>query len=407
MKWIFDHTVHIRSQDFWWAILNQVVLSIGAIGIIVILSNVLNAEVFGKARFLTAILAIFAFFSLPGIGPVVLQQMPIYSYKGFRQALITQVKWGLGATVGALSLAIIFVLQHDIDLARAFVICGVLAPVANLYLMPGTALAGLHRYKHKALYDGLIVGIVVLGVWYGSIATGTVTGTMAWYYSTQTVITLLALYFVKGHLTKETVVTYDIVEDTKYGKQITLFQLPFTLVPALEKILIFVFLGPAALAIYIIAFLPIEHIRNAYRHVLQFFILPKLQVSPNDTHDMRQWFLTTAVLSTGGILAIIVFALTLLSILFPQYENVRIFMLLSAIIPLALPSYVYVLKILSERSVERLYSYAIITVLVDILTFTILTSLFGLWGAVFAKIITAFIAAGIAFVLYKSSGSKK
>ncbi len=98
-------------SDFIWTILNQIVLSAGAIAIIIVLSNVLEAQTFGKTRFLVAILSVFAFFSLPGIGPVVLQQMPIYSYDGFKQALKTQFKWGAGASIGAFLLALVFYLQ--------------------------------------------------------------------------------------------------------------------------------------------------------------------------------------------------------------------------------------------------------------------------------------------------------
>ncbi len=395
---------YIETKKLFWAILNQLILSGAAVAIIIILSNVLDAQVFGRTRFLAAVLAIFAFFSLPGIGPVILQQMPIYSNRGFRRALAVQLKWGAGATVGALLFAVVFQVQGDVDLARAFAISGILAPVANLYLMPGTALAGLHKFKEKAMYDGVIVSCVVLAAWYGALTTGTVFGTMAWYFATQSVVTLLALYLVSKKLTQQAGCVFNAESDARYGKQLTLFQLPFTLLPALEKVLIFLFLGPGALAVFIIAFLPIEHIRNAYRNTLQFYILPHLR-SPDENQDLRHLLWLALWLSVGGSLIIVIFAMLLLPVLFPGFDGAQPFMFLSALIPLSLPAYVFILKILFERRVERLYSYAFITVLTDILIFTILTSLFDLEGAVIAKILMSFVAAGVGVVLYKTNGT--
>lgn len=402
MKFILQFTKHTQTPKFLWVILNQVILSLGALAIVVVLSNVLEAHTFGKTRFLAAVLGIFAFFSLPGIGPVVLQQMPIYSKHGFKLALIVQLKWGVGAAIGAALFALIFSLQGDADLARAFIISGILAPLANLYLMPGTALAGLQQFKKKALYDGLIISSVVLAAWYGAVTTGTVSGTMLWYFGVQSLVTISALYFVSKHLTRTDEPSFNIEFDAKYGKQLTLFQLPFALLPALEKVLIFVLLGPVALAAFIIAFLPIEHIKNAYRNALQFYVLPQLQSSLTEIGSLKHWIFLALLLSLGSIVAIIVFAFFLLPVVFSGFEDVRSFMLLSAIIPLTLPSYIFILKFLSERSIGRLYSYSIITVIIDILAFTILTSMFGLPGAVTAKIATAFIAALIAITLYRS-----
>ena len=402
MKFFWQNLKRAKLNDFTWVVVNQVILSLGAFALIVVLSNVLGAETFGKARFLTAALAIFTFFSLPGMGPVVLQQMPLYSYDGFKQALLVQSKWGVGATIGALLLAVLLYLQGDIDLARAFVISGILAPVVNLYLMPGTALAGQHDFARKTLYDGAIISCTVLGTWYGALTTGTVTGTMLWYYGTQAMATVVAVYFVKQHLTSTVNPTFDFKADIRMGKQLTLFQLPFTLLPALEKMLVFIFLGPVSLALYTIAFLPVEHITNVYRNTLQFFVLPKLQMRGAWQQNFYHWLLMAFLLSLVSIVAIGCFTFLLLSEMFPKYAQVKTIMLLSAIIPLALPAHLYILKILYERQTERLYTYAIVTVVIEITIFVMLTATYGLIGTVVAKIMASLFAAVTAYVLYRS-----
>ena len=312
------------ARDLPWAILNQTILSIGAVAIIILLSNVLEAQEFGKARFLTAVLTIFAFFSLPGIGPVVLQQMPLYSRDGFTRALSAQLKWGIGAAAGAALFAVVYYFQGDDDLAFAFAISGILTPVANLYLMPGTALAGLKRFREKTFYDGAIIVTIVLGATYGALSTGTVAGTMLWYFGAQSIATLTALYFVTRHLTTATPMVIDTEADTRYGKQLTLFQIPFTLLPALEKVLVFFLLGPIPLAIYVIAMLPIEHIRNAYRNMLQFFVLPQFTESESNEKTVTQWMVTAIILSLGSVFVVIAFCSRLFTALFCRFHRRQI-----------------------------------------------------------------------------------
>lgn len=390
-----------KARNFPWAVLNQAVLSLGAIAIIVVLSNVLAAQTFGETRFLTAVLAVFAFFSLPGIGPVMLQRMPMYSRDSFRLALTTQFRWGMGAALGAFIFAVAYYIRGSEDLAIAFFVSGIFAPIANLYLMPGTVFAGLRRFKEKTLLDGFIITSAVIGAAYGATQFGTVAGTMLWYFGAQSLTTAVALYFVTARLPGS---TYEpnTNADTRYGKQLTLFQIPFALLPALEKALIFFLLGPVALALYVVALLPIEHVRSAYRSLLQFFSLPHLH--PGDADNTRAFVYIAkmaAILTAGAIVVVILFALYVLPFLFPNFTEAQPLIMFSTAVLIALPAEVYILSLLSARRTDFLFSYALITILADILIFVFLVSLFGLYGAVAAKIVTSFLSAGVAFFLYR------
>lgn len=382
------------------------ILSFGAVAIIITLSNVLEARVFGETRFLAAVLAIFAFFSLPGIGPVMLQRMPIYSRERFKRGLATQFRWGVGATCGASLFAGAYYFQGNEELALAFLVSGIFAPVANLYLMPGIVCAGLKRFKEKTLYDGFIITSAVLGTAYGAVSTGSVVGTMFWYFGAQSLVTCIALYLVLRQLPNATITESNTIADTQYGKQLTLFQIPFALLPALEKVLVFSLLGPVALALYVIALLPVEHVRSAYRSLLQFFSLPHLQ-SKDDSPGVF-WYLTKMafLLSFGSITVVVLFAYFLLPFFFPSYADVQRLIVFSAMILIALPAEMYVLSLLSDRRIEYLFLYAFATILIDILTFASLTSLFELHGAVAAKVLTSFIGAGIAFFLYRLNSKR-
>lgn len=385
-----------------FSILNQAILSLGAVLVVVSLSNLLTAEVFGKTRFLASVLAIAAFFSLPGIGAVILQQASIYSRAGFMAAIVTQLRWGIGATVGAFFFALIFYFNNDYDLAVAFMVSGLLAPVANLYLMPGLALAGLKRSKEKLWYDSIAMTAIVLGATLGATLTGTVAGTMIWYFGFQTLATVGLLYLAFGKLPISSNGIDTLSRDAKYGKQLTLFQLPFTLLPALEKALVFLLLGPVALAIYVVVTLPIEHLRAAWRNFLQFSALPQLSELEEHVDLLKYWLYVAIFMSAGVALSVVLFGWLVLPFLFSDYLEAQPLIYLSSLLAFFLPVQVYVLSMIARREVNRLYIYAAASVFIDVLVLVFLTTLFGLYGAVFAKLLAGLFSAIIVSILSRS-----
>lgn len=389
-----------RKRKFLWAVLNQGILSIGAITIVILLSHFLTEHMFGEARFLVAVLTIFAFFSLPGFGPVILQKITTYSRESVWRAVITQLRWGSGAALGAFVFAAAYFIQGNQDLAQAFIVSGILTPVANLYLMPGTIYAGLKKFKEKTFCDGFIIACTALGAAYGVMYFQSVAATMFWYFFSQALATCIALFVVTRNL-KNIDTQASTGDDTLYGKQLSIFQVLLVLMPALEKALVFVLLGPVALAVYVIAMLPIEHMLGAYRSLLQFFSLPHLESHGEHTVVLRYLRKISIGLGVISIGVVVVFALYLLPLFFPKYIESQQLILLSAAILIAFPAEMYILSLLSHRRIDYLLIYALITILSDILTFVIFMSLFGLPGTIIAKILAAFVRAIAAYTLYR------
>ena len=67
MKTVFEFIKKTTNRELFFTLLNQAVLSLGAVAVVVVLSNLLSAEVFGKTRFLASVLAIAAFFSIEAV----------------------------------------------------------------------------------------------------------------------------------------------------------------------------------------------------------------------------------------------------------------------------------------------------------------------------------------------------
>ena len=394
----------IRSvYEIKWAIVNQIILSIGAFGTIVILSRFLNRDIFGEIRYIAAVLAILSFFSLPGASSIVIQSASAIGKKRVVQIIRDQLQWGLIATVGALIFSLFYFLKGNVGLGYGFLVGGFFAPIANLYQMPGYLLAGLKHFKSKTFVDTAIMSAIILGAALGTLLTHNVPGTLLFYFGIQSIATLTFLFYtVKKIPNSDTTDTAEILDIT-HSRQLTIFQAPFTLLPALEKVFIFLLLGPSALAIFTIAVLPIEHMRSAFRSLLQFSVLPHFEDEAKATLSLKKWLATASILTVGGIAVLIIFIKIILPIFFPQYIEAMPFglILILAIIPV--PLQILTLALIASRKIKDLFLYAGSLTMVNIVTFMAIIPLFGLMGAVIAKVVTEFLTAAMLGVFYKNS----
>ncbi len=386
-----------------WAIVNQIILSIGAFGTIVVLSRFLNKDIFGEIRYVAAALAILSLSSLPGASSIVIQNASAIGKKRVIQIIKDQLQWGLIATVGALLLALFYFLKGNMGLGYGFLVGGFFAPVANLYQMPGHLLAGLKRFKGKTFVDSAILSAIILGAILGTLLTRNVPGTLLFYFGIQSLATLIFLLYIVRKIPESNTDNADGILDITHSRQLTIFQAPFTLLPALEKVFIYLLLGPSSLAIFTIAVLPIEHMRSAFRSLLQFSVLPHFEDETRATLLLKKWLITASILTVGGIVVLIVFTKIVLPIFFPQYiEAMRFsFILILAIIPV--PLQILTLALIASRKIKDLFLYAGSLTIVNVVAFVAFIPLFGLMGAVIAKVITEFLTAAMLGVFYKNS----
>jgi len=394
----------IRSiYEIKWAIINQTILSIGAFGTIVVLSRFLNRDIFGEIRYIAAALAILSLSSLPGASSIVIQNASAIGKKRVVQIIKDQLQWGLIATGGALLFALFYFLKGNMGLGYGFLVGGFFAPVANLYQMPGHLLAGLKRFKGKTFVDSAILLTIILGAILGTLLTHNIPGTLLFYFGIQSIATFIFLMYAVKKIPESSTDNGGEILDITHSRQLTIFQAPFTLLPALEKVFIYLLLGPSALAIFTIAVLPIEHMRSAFRSLLQFSVLPHFEDEAKATLLLKKWLITASILTVGGIVVLIVFTKIVLPIFFPQYIGAMrfSFILILAIIPV--PLQILTLALIASRKIKDLFLYASSLTIVNTVAFVAFIPLFGLMGAVIAKIVTEFLTAVMLGAFYKNS----
>lgn len=394
----------IRSvYEIKWAIVNQIILSIGAFGTIVILSRFLHRDIFGEIRYIAAVLAIFSFFSIPGASPVVIQSASAIGKKRVVEIIRNQLQWGLIAAAGALIFSLFYFLKGNAGLGYGFLVGGFFAPIANLYQMPGHLLAGLKHFKSKTFVDAAIMSAIILGAILGTLLTRNIPGTLLFYFGIQSIATLAFLFYTVKKIPDSDMTDTAEILDITHSRQLTIFQAPFTLLPALEKVFIFLLLGPSALAIFTIAVLPIEHIRGAFRSLLQFSVLPHFGNGGKTSASLKKWIVTASILTAGGVIILLAFIKIVLPIFFPQYLEVAPFSLVLVLALIPVPIQILILDLIASRKIRDLLLYAGSLTVVNVVTFLIFIPLFGLMGAIVAKVVTEFLTAALLGVFYRNS----
>ena len=377
----------ILSRNLILVAINQAIVSLGSAALIIIFAHFLGQALFGELRYVVAVLAIFAFCSLPGIGLIINQNVVSMSATELRTLIRRQVEWSTVAVLGALMFALWHSLQGESDIAKAFAAGALLAPLANLFLMPGLICAGHSEFTRKTVLDALVIGSAVLGGLAGVLYAEHLYGIVFWYLGSQAIATLCAFYLVRDKLfpTHETATLPNLQDHLREGVQLTLTQIPFQFIPAIEKVLIYIILGPVSLAIFVIAVLPIEHFKAAFRSLIQVYMLPHLTIS--SAYTTMHWLAVGLLVLSSGALLLVLFILYGMAFFFADYHEIMAFSLALTLSLLPLPIHVIAVSWIARRRLRTLTQFAGMSVLVNILVIGGGAWMFGLWGAVVAKIV--------------------
>lgn len=216
-----------------------------------ILARSLSKEQFAVYSLVFSFIAILRLTTLPGIGTAVTQAFA----RGLPGDLFRTVKLSMiGSILGAVVLFGISIWHYSLDnemTGRAFLVSSILFPFFCGLKFWKNAVFGLERYGKILIYDGVASGlkcgaIFICSKWFSGLLYPFL------------VAALLAPALVNVIATVEQTLKLPKNADSEsktvnYGIRITLYQLPSVLVQQLDKVVLFYFISPAALAIYAVA----------------------------------------------------------------------------------------------------------------------------------------------------------
>jgi O-antigen/teichoic acid export membrane protein len=377
--------VHYLLRGGSRMMLGQVGVSVIGLLSSIAFANLLSKDAYGTYQYLLGVTELLLTFTLTGIG----QALVTATARGYDGTLThawkQTVLWSVPAMVLGCGAGIYYYIQGNTIFAFALA----LGTIANtlitaskhsLSFLNGKKLFG---YTSSATVLGLLIPnallIVTLLFWTTHLGT------------------LILIYFVSNVIVSSIlfVWTRRFAQNDKVDPTLTAHALHFSLqgligkvAAYLDRILLFQFAGPAALAEFWIAM----NIQRNFSHIFKSangIVLPKLSV--RSFHELQQGLPRKIALLYAGIVPFTIVFVCIIPFLihtfFPQYDSTIRYTQVLGILFLFLP-----VKILSDAFVSHgmhrtLYQTTTISAIVKLAGTLTLVPLFGIWGVIYALLI--------------------
>jgi O-antigen/teichoic acid export membrane protein len=398
LRWSEHYTktdmVYLASGGFW-LVLGQAVSALSAFTLAIAFANLVPQETYGAYKYLTSIAAMFAIFSLPGMGVAVTRATAQGNEHVIHSATRSRILFSLLGTAVALFGSGWYLLHQNTQLALALLIIAATLPVFDTTTTYLSYLAGKRRFDLQTKYHAITQSISVAVL-------------LAVLFVTDSLLAILLAYFIPLAVTRA--ILYFLTENTipqrekgstdketkEYGLHLTAMSMLSTVAGQIDKILLWQFLGPAQLAIYTFAIAIPEQLKGPLKGMGDIAFTKFAAQTPEDIRRNFPFLWRKLGLYAIGLFCIsvayIVAAPFIFMLIFPQYVDSVLY---SQIFALSLVTGVSSIAsaILSAQK-KTVVQYVITTVqpLITIALFLLLIPLYGVMGAIIAFVLSRFIA---------------
>ncbi|MES2223534.1 MAG: oligosaccharide flippase family protein [Patescibacteria group bacterium] len=388
---------YLLSGGFWLTA-GQVTASLSSFLLSIAFANLLSKETFGQYKYVISLFGIIGALSLSGLTTSITQSVA----RGFEGVLVRSfwmsMRWGWLLTITSFGIAIYYYTLGNIPLTVSMMLVGVFSPLLYSALFYKSFLNGKKEFKTLTLY----------GIYYNIIPVLCMVGVVFFTDNVNAVVfaylcsnTLISLYFLNHVLKKYKPNNKVDPKSMIFGAHLSFVNVLDTIATYLDKILLFHFQGSIDLAIYSFAVAIPEQIRSLLK-IIPSLAIPKLAEKTNDeiqrTVYHKIWKIS---LITLPIAILYYFAAPFIyTYIFPQYiESIaysQIFILI-ILVEGGLPGAVFK----AQLAVRESYIMNTVGNLIRIGMLVPFVIFFGIWGIVWARILSRYAIFFISLFLLK------
>jgi len=387
--WLQRHTktdIRYLAKGGFWVGLGHSAEMISGIIITIALANLLPKDVLGTYQYVLATALLLGAFTLTGMRTALIRSVAQGDKGLLRYAVITKLKWNLGIVAAAGAVAGYYYFMGNNTLGTAFLIVGTTAPFLESFRLYQSYLIGSENFRLNALLAILRRGLPTIIMVSTALYTTDILTLIATYFIINAIAVSIVLWITTRNVTA--VPTSD-TSMVGYSKHLSLMGVLGQFSAQADKLLLWHYLGPVAVATFTIAQLPTRYTSSSVG-ILRYLVLPKLAQRDFSTlkrtlpHKIFLFFL-------GTVLATIVYILLapwLFSLVFPDYPEAVAISQVLALTLLFLPRNVLAQALTAHAKKKQLYTLTTSINLFKVVSLTILLPIFGIWGAVYALLIT-------------------
>lgn len=395
-KYFKTDMVYLAKGGFWLSI-GQGVSSLSSFALAVAFANLLPKEAYGNYKYIIALAGILGLFTLTGMGQALTQAIARGFSGEFRLALFEKLKWGFAGSIASFMIAAYYLAHSNTLLGSSFIIVGILMPLTEAFSLYDAVLQGKKDFFTSTKYY-CISQLVSLGMSLGALAL------------TQSIPILIFMYFFSWTITRY-IFTKIILEHVpnespaepntlRYGKHLSVMGILNTIANYADRILLFQTAGATEAAIYSIAIAIPEQSKGLFK-TISVVAFPKF--SERSFSEIKKTIysklaLAFAIVVSATILYIVI-APYFFRFIFPQYLESTLY---SQIFALSLVSVISVIPIgilQAHKKTKELYIHTTATPLVQLLLMVICIPLWGVMGAIIARVAARFFSLILALIL--------
>jgi len=381
------------------------ILAVVSLGVSVLMATLVPKETYGIYRYLIALAGIAAAVSLSGMNSAVARAVAQGREGSFVQSLPLQARFALIQILVLGTAAAYYFIKGNVGYGASLTVIALLSPAASVLNTYSAFLIGKKDFLRMSWWrvqGGLLQSAMLIAV----------------IFTSPNVLALVIAYFLasltaNGFFLWRTFKIYKPKgpaepKDLTYGKHISVMNAAGILASQLDALLIYHLLGPAALATYSFAVLIPDKLRS-FAGFIPSSALPKLA---NRTPDERRATLGKRILlitlaMTGAAIVYALLAPIGFKVFFPQYiEAIPYTQFASIFLLSAIPSYLFAV-LTAEGSSRSMYLVSLTTPLVKIVMSVIGILVFGIGGAIGARILAGAFEGTLSLTILRKSAPEK
>lgn len=400
MKFKVDAT-YIAKGGFW-LLGGSVAASLLSLAVSIVAAKYIPKDVFGIYKYILSMAGVAGALSLSGINTIVTRSVS-QGFEGvFLQSLKTQFKWSFLQFLFIFSLAGYYFINENVVYAISFCIASICVPLSTIANTYSAFLSGKKDFKTSSLYSFLSTCVYA----FTFIVVATFIPNTLTIITTYLVVTTSAnIYFCF-----RTIRTYKPNTTTQGGDSSYAIKLSATnsfgiIAANIDSIIVYHLLGPVSLAIYNFAIIIPDKIRSLFGFI-HTIALPKLSAhSESKKYVILYYTLIIGIFSLALIGTYVLLAPYIFGLLFPNYLDSISFSQLYSISLIALPA-AFIMTVLSAYKMEKqLYFLNIFIPILKILLLAVFIFMWGILGAIVARVITVGIHLAISALCIRTSSA--
>ncbi len=385
--------VYLTSGGFW-LFAGQALSALSALILAVAFANLVEPEKYGNYKYILSLAGIIGTLTLTGFGTAVARGAA-RGYSGtLSYAFQTALQWSVAMLIVSVGIGTYYFLQGNILLGSALFIIGATAPVIAASSFYRPYLMGSREFKRATLYGALQ-------------STGPALAVLCGVLLQVPFLLLILIYFVSSAAACFTL--YSLAarsaggavdpEASRIGKHLSVMNIISVIAGRLDNLLLFQLLGGTHLAVFAFAVAIPDTIRGSFKNFASLAMpkfIGKSKVELKESVSTKSILIFFGATTVTG--AYILAAPYIFQLFFPVYLESVVYSQVYAVTLL----FTLILSTAyfdAQKGIKERYILSTFSSIVTILTAVVGIYWFGLWGAVWARIVARILIASASAIL--------